>query len=125
MILLHQSYKVFDHSLLFSLPYDTPLDVVRSLVKRTIEALGLVDVARNRIGTPIQRGISGGQKRRVTIASSVVSRPHVLLCDEPTSGLDSMSSYHVVSSSIFPSHHFNSNLPKKAHNLPVRMNSSS
>lgn len=61
--------------------------------------MGLTDVANNRIGTPIQRGISGGQKRRVTIASAVVSRPRVLLCDEPTSGLDSTTSMKVIASS--------------------------
>lgn len=61
--------------------------------------MGLTDVANNRIGTPIQRGISGGQKRRVTIASAVVSRPRILLCDEPTSGLDSTTSMKVIASS--------------------------
>jgi ATP-binding cassette, subfamily G (WHITE), member 2 len=81
-----------------SLPYETPNSVISSLVNTTLESLGLVDVANNRIGSPIQRGVSGGQKRRVTIATSVVSRPRVLVCDEPTSGLDSMASFQVVSS---------------------------
>ena len=56
-------------------------------IDRTLVSLGLQDVANNKIGTPIQRGISGGQKRRVTIACSMVSRPRVLVLDEPTSGL--------------------------------------
>ncbi|KZP14385.1 P-loop containing nucleoside triphosphate hydrolase protein [Athelia psychrophila] len=65
-------------------------------VDSTIRALGLQDVASNKIGTPLQRGISGGQKRRVTIACSVIARPRVLVLDEPTSGLDSQSAKEVM-----------------------------
>ena len=61
--------------------------------------LGLTDVRNNRIGTPIQRGISGGQKRRVTIGSSLVTMPRILLLDEPTSGLDSRTSREVLAAS--------------------------
>ena len=82
-----------------SLPYDVPHETTKHLVQSTMRSLGLTDIAHNRIGTPIQRGISGGQKRRVTIACSVVAQPKILLCDEPTSGLDSMTSYQVISSS--------------------------
>ena len=62
-----------------------------------VAGLGLGRVASNRIGTPIQRGISGGQKRRVTIGTSLASRPSILFLDEPTSGLDSATSYEVMS----------------------------
>ncbi|KAF8495061.1 P-loop containing nucleoside triphosphate hydrolase protein [Gautieria morchelliformis] len=79
-----------------SLPRGTPdLD---AHIDATLLSLGLQDVANNRVGTPLQRGISGGQKRRVTIACSVVSRPRVLVLDEPTSGLDSGSAREVMSS---------------------------
>jgi ATP-binding cassette, subfamily G (WHITE), member 2 len=69
------------------------------MVKKTLRSLGLTDVRKNRIGTYFQRGISGGQKRRVTIASSVVTQPRIFLCDEPTSGLDSMTGYQVACAS--------------------------
>ncbi|GAA5903876.1 uncharacterized protein JCM6883_002013 [Sporobolomyces salmoneus] len=62
----------------------------------TLRSLGLQDVANNKIGTPLQRGISGGQKRRVTVAQSVVGKPSILVLDEPTSGLDASSSREVV-----------------------------
>ncbi|GAA6009317.1 hypothetical protein JCM10207_004348 [Rhodosporidiobolus poonsookiae] len=66
-------------------------------VSSTLRNLGLQDISNNRIGTPLQRGISGGQKRRVTIACSVVAKPPILVLDEPTSGLDSASGREVVS----------------------------
>lgn len=65
-------------------------------VDSTLRALGLQDVANNIIGNPLQRGISSGQKRRVTIACSVIARPRILVLDEPTSGLDSGSAREVM-----------------------------
>jgi ABC-type Mn2+/Zn2+ transport system ATPase subunit len=82
-----------------SLPRHTPN--IEAHIDATIRSLGLQDVANNKIGTPLQRGISGGQKRRVTLACSVIARPRVLVLDEPTSGLDSGSAQEVMASSEF------------------------
>ncbi|KAK3426933.1 hypothetical protein EUGRSUZ_F03258 [Eucalyptus grandis] len=66
---------------------------VRALMKE----LGLDHVARTRIGgKSSNRGISGGEKRRVSIGVELVHDPAVILIDEPTSGLDSASALHVV-----------------------------
>jgi energy-coupling factor transporter ATP-binding protein EcfA2 len=35
------------------------------------------------IGTPVHKGISGGQKRRVSVASQLITRPKILFLDEP------------------------------------------
>lgn len=102
--MLHASGKpsTCKSSLFFDLKYKTSLPRgtpnIKAYVDDTLRSLGLQDVANNRIGTPLQRGISGGQKRRVTIACSVVARPRVLVLDEPTSGLDSGSAREVMAS---------------------------
>ncbi|KAH8650461.1 P-loop containing nucleoside triphosphate hydrolase protein [Ilyonectria robusta] len=61
-----------------------------------LESFGLVDQANTLIGTPIRKGISSGQKRRVGIASQLITTPKLLFLDEPTSGLDSAASWEVV-----------------------------
>ncbi|KAL4402671.1 ABC-type transporter [Malassezia pachydermatis] len=71
---------------------------INERVDAVLDGLGLRGVAHNKIGTPIQRGISGGQKRRVTIGCSLVTMPSLLFLDEPTSGLDIHTAYAVMHS---------------------------
>ncbi|CAZ80321.1 unnamed protein product [Tuber melanosporum] len=65
-------------------------------VSELIRAFGLAKQAHTKIGTPVAKGISGGQKRRVSIASQLITRPKILFLDEPTSGLDSKAAYEVM-----------------------------
>ncbi|MCJ1447300.1 MAG: hypothetical protein MMC23_007811 [Stictis urceolatum] len=69
----------------------------RRLIQHLIHSFGLQDSAHSLIGTPIRKGISGGQKRRVSVASQLITAPKVLFLDEPTSGLDSAASFEVIS----------------------------
>ncbi|KAL1341825.1 hypothetical protein AAHE18_09G114500 [Arachis hypogaea] len=67
-----------------------------ALVESTIVAMGLQDCADTVIGNWHLRGISGGEKRRVSIALEILMRPRLLFLDEPTSGLDSASAFFVT-----------------------------
>lgn len=54
-------------------------------VEKLVRSFGLTRCENTMIGTPIMKGISGGQKRRVSIASQLVTRPKILFLDEPVS----------------------------------------
>lgn len=51
-----------------------------------MEELGLSQAAHTPVGTIFIKGISGGQKRRLSIAQEVLVSPSVMFLDEPTSG---------------------------------------
>ncbi len=66
------------------------------VVERIIQALGLGGIRDSRVGTVENRGISGGQRKRVNVGLELVIEPSLLILDEPTSGLDSTSSRLVL-----------------------------
>lgn len=58
--------------------------------------LGLKDCADNMVGGELVKGISGGEKRRLSLAVQLLSDPPVLLADEPLSGLDAFVARNVM-----------------------------
>ncbi|XP_048554704.1 ABC transporter G family member 1-like isoform X1 [Triticum urartu] len=69
----------------------------RSWADDVIKQMGLAAVAGTRIGGRVSKGISGGQRKRVSICIELLASPPLIFLDEPTSGLDSAASYHVMS----------------------------
>lgn len=66
------------------------------IVDDIILKMGLKDCADTIVGNELIKGISGGEKRRLSIAIQLISLPKILFLDEPTSGLDSFTAESIV-----------------------------
>ncbi|XP_031486776.1 ABC transporter G family member 20-like [Nymphaea colorata] len=80
----------------FRLPQTLSKEKKQARVQALIEQLGLRRAAKTIIGDEGHRGVSGGERRRVSIGIDIVHDPILLFLDEPTSGLDSTSAFMVV-----------------------------
>ena len=68
----------------------------RQLVEELITNTGLASCQNTRAGNEFFKGLSGGQKRRLSVAIALAKRPHVLFLDEPTSGLDAAAAASIM-----------------------------
>ena len=66
------------------------------LVNKTLNNLGLLERKDLKVGTPLNKMISGGQRKRLNIALELIREPSILFVDEPTSGLSSRDSENVM-----------------------------
>lgn len=66
------------------------------LVETTLRDLGLYEARNLKVGNPLDKTISGGQRKRVNIALELIREPMVLFVDEPTSGLSSRDSENIM-----------------------------
>jgi ABC-type multidrug transport system ATPase subunit len=71
-------------------------DAVQERIARLIQQLGLVGQTDTIVGDLFLKGLSGGQKRRLSIALEALSQPMNFFLDEPTSGLDAESALQVM-----------------------------
>ncbi|KAJ1653518.1 hypothetical protein IWQ61_006374 [Dispira simplex] len=67
----------------------------RKRVEDVIASLRLVNAANTYIGDAMIRGVSGGERKRASIGTELVTNPQFMFLDEATSGLDSNSAMHV------------------------------
>ena len=68
----------------------------RDRAESVLLKLGLRDCANSLVGSEMVKGISGGEKRRTTIAIQILTDPQILFLDEPTSGLDAFTASSIV-----------------------------
>jgi ABC-type multidrug transport system ATPase subunit/ABC-type multidrug transport system permease subunit len=65
-------------------------------VQNVIDELRLTKVGDSFVGSQFQRGISGGEKKRVSIGCELITDPGLLFLDEPTTGLDAYNSLVIM-----------------------------
>jgi ABC transport system ATP-binding/permease protein len=69
---------------------------IKEKVNKTLLNLGLFEIKDIKVGSPLNKKISGGQRKRLNIALELIREPSVLFVDEPTSGLSSRDSENVM-----------------------------
>jgi ABC-type multidrug transport system ATPase subunit len=65
-------------------------------VNSVLQDLGLYEARNLKVGSPLEKTISGGQRKRLNIALELIREPSVLFVDEPTSGLSSRDSENIM-----------------------------
>jgi len=71
-------------------------DELKERIEKVLKELGLFEIRDIAVGNPLNKKISGGQRKRLNIALELIREPLVLFVDEPTSGLSSKDSENVM-----------------------------
>ena len=121
-------YETILYSALLRLPREMSIEAKKFRTLETMQELGILNIKDMRIGDSGvftilltnhvlllfifavlagHRSISGGEKRRVSIACELVTSPSILFLDEPTSGLDAYNAFNVVESLVSLARNYN------------------
>jgi len=92
---VHENLKT---TALLRLPSDWPKGAKLEYLDIMIQYLGLEKVRDTKIGTAVDRGLSGGEVKRTSIANESLALPRIFLLDEPLTGLDSSRAVDVMTS---------------------------
>lgn len=71
-------------------------EVISEMVVEVLTSIGLIETRDLKVGSPLEKTISGGQRKRLNIALELIREPSVLFVDEPTSGLSSRDSENIM-----------------------------
>ena len=71
-------------------------DELRKKIIKLLNQLGLTEAMDLKVGSPLDKTISGGQRKRLNIALELIREPSLLFVDEPTSGLSSRDSENIM-----------------------------
>lgn len=88
-----QENLMFNARLIFD---GTSVEEQNRLVEKALTDFDLVEARNLKVGTPLNKILSGGQRKRLNIALELMREPSVLFVDEPTSGLSSLDSEKVM-----------------------------
>ncbi|KJE97267.1 ABC transporter [Capsaspora owczarzaki ATCC 30864] len=89
--------ETFEFAAELQLPREMTAEQRASHVDVILKLLSLEHAANTLVGNALIRGVSGGEKKRVTIGVEMLKTPNMLLLDEPTTGLDSAAAFNVLS----------------------------
>lgn len=89
-------YETVLNSALLRLPRSMSYSAKVARVIEVLKELRIFKIKDRVVGSDFKRGISGGEKRRLSIACELVTSPCILFLDEPTSGLDAYNARNVV-----------------------------
>lgn len=78
------------------LPRSWTKDEKKGRAEEVLGMLGLRHCADTVVGNETLKGLSGGEKRRLSIGVQILTDPSVLVIDEPTSGLDAFTAHHIM-----------------------------
>ena len=87
---MYGNFNCLENIVAFGRQFGVPDDILIQRGKKILKDLGIDHVANQNIST-----LSGGQKRRASIAIAMVHNPYLLFLDEPTSGLDPLARYEL------------------------------
>ena len=88
--------ETLTYAALLRIDWSVPREDKLARVEEVIRMLHLEKCADTRVGDSDERGVSGGERKRLCIAEEFITFPDILICDEPTSGLDSSTALRVV-----------------------------
>ena len=80
----------------FHFPASTPEEAISTRVEDVLLELGLVSSRHSIVGSQSVRGISGGERKRVSIGKELMGSPSLVFVDEPTSGLDAFQAHSMI-----------------------------